>query len=48
MTALSTWDVENARAHRQSEHVEKTRYFAPITFRGKEGLVLEEIVGVER
>jgi hypothetical protein len=48
VAALATGYVQNARADRQRENIEQTRYFAPVTFGSKEWLVLEEIVGVKR
>ena len=48
VTALTTWNVEDARADGQSQNVEQSRYLAPIAFRSKKRLVLEEIVGVKR
>ncbi|HET9637187.1 MAG TPA: hypothetical protein VFP26_14755 [Gemmatimonadaceae bacterium] len=47
VTPLPAWNIEDARANREREHVQQSGYFAPVTFGSKERLVLEEIVGVE-
>ena len=48
VAALTARDIQNSRTDRELEHLEQSRYFAPITFGSKKRLVLEEIVGVER
>jgi hypothetical protein len=48
VAALPARHIQNACANGQCENVYQPRYLAPVTFRSEEGLVLEEIVGVER
>ena len=45
---LAARNVEDARPNGQSQDVDKARYLAPVAFRSKKRLVLEEIVGVKR
>jgi hypothetical protein len=44
---LAARHVENSRASRQREHVDETRDLVPVALLGEDGLILEQIVGVE-
>ena len=44
---LAAWHVEHARAGRQREQLDETRYLAPVARQVEDRLVLEEVVRVE-
>ncbi len=48
VSALTTRNVENPRANRQSQQVNESRDFGACAFRCKQRAVLQQVVGVER
>src|SRR5258708_13090525 len=47
MSPLPAWAVENARSRRKRQDVDESRDFTTVALLREDGLVLEEIMGVE-
>ena len=48
VATLPARNVENPRAYRQRQHVEQSRYLAPVALGRKKRFVLQEVAGIER
>jgi hypothetical protein len=47
VSSLPARHVEESRARRKLENLQQPRYFVPVTLEREDGLVLEQVLGVE-